>query len=201
MGEPFRAPADQPYPSRQWFDQADANHDGKITREEFIADALRFFDTLDTDHAGDLGEDDIARYESEIVPELGRLKLKGGGDEAAPSLPVGGGHRRNSIETPEDQAQNGMSMLKHSDEPQGQINTATRREDTPEGAAIFSVLPFPEPVTSARAYYGQRITRKVFADAASRRFDMLTGKATVLRFEDLPLTPVQPRSGPPRRAN
>ena len=39
MGEPFRGPD----PVRQWFDGADANKDGALTADEFVADAMRFF--------------------------------------------------------------------------------------------------------------------------------------------------------------
>ena len=52
MGEPFRAPISQPYPSATWFAGADANHDGVLSREEFRADALRFFKLLDVTKDG-----------------------------------------------------------------------------------------------------------------------------------------------------
>jgi hypothetical protein len=70
MGEPFRAPASKPYPSAVWFAQADANHDGVVTREEFRADALRFFKTLDQNGDGKISDIEIHRYEQEIAPEI-----------------------------------------------------------------------------------------------------------------------------------
>ena len=109
---------------------------------------------------------------------------------------VGSGHHRGGADPYSSGGRaGGQGVPRHSDGPTGQIYATTRRDERPEGAALFSVLPFPEPVTSARSFYGQRITREVFADAASKRFDMLTGKATVLKYADLPLTPVQPRVG------
>ncbi|MEI9891976.1 MAG: EF-hand domain-containing protein, partial [Caulobacteraceae bacterium] len=42
-GEPFRAGPGEPYPVAVWFRLADADGDGKLTRDEFVADAARFF--------------------------------------------------------------------------------------------------------------------------------------------------------------
>ena len=70
MGEPFRATASQPYPSAAWFAQADANHDGVITRSEFRADAERFFKTLDVNGDGKLNDMEMHRYEVLVAPEI-----------------------------------------------------------------------------------------------------------------------------------
>ena len=65
MGEPFRGDA----PQVQWFEQADADHDGAISRAEFLADAQRFFQRLDRGHDGEIDPDDIQVYESRMIPE------------------------------------------------------------------------------------------------------------------------------------
>ena len=70
MGEPFRADYSKPFPSAAWFAQADANHDGVITREEFRADALRFFKLLDDNGDGKIDDIEIHRYEQQIAPEI-----------------------------------------------------------------------------------------------------------------------------------
>jgi hypothetical protein len=70
MGEPFRAVDGQPYPSAAWFAGADANHDGMISRDEFRADALRFFKTLDVNGDGKLSDTEIHRYEVQVAPEI-----------------------------------------------------------------------------------------------------------------------------------
>jgi hypothetical protein len=70
MGEPFRAPASQPYPSAQWFAQADADHDGVISRSEFRADALRFFKVLDLNNDGRITDLEVQRYEYILAPEI-----------------------------------------------------------------------------------------------------------------------------------
>ncbi len=70
MGEPFRAPAGQPYPAAAWFAGADADHDGRLTRAEFGADAERFFRRLDTDHDGEIDPPELTAYETDIAPEI-----------------------------------------------------------------------------------------------------------------------------------
>jgi hypothetical protein len=70
MGEPFRAGANDPYPSVLWFAQADADHDGKLTRAEMLADADRFFARLDVNHDGEIIPTENRVYEDEIAPEI-----------------------------------------------------------------------------------------------------------------------------------
>jgi hypothetical protein len=70
MGEPFRAPASQPYPSAQWFSQADANHDGVVSRQEFRDDARRFFKVLDANGDGLITDLEVQRYEYILAPEI-----------------------------------------------------------------------------------------------------------------------------------
>ena len=69
-GQPFRSTPGQPYPVVQWFKQADADHDGKIDRQEFVDDAAGFFHVLDRTGAGVLSDADIDTYEKVMVPEL-----------------------------------------------------------------------------------------------------------------------------------
>ena len=70
MGEPFRAGPNDPYPSALWFAQADADHDGKLSRAEMLADADRFFGKLDKDHDGEITPDENRVYEDQIAPEI-----------------------------------------------------------------------------------------------------------------------------------
>jgi len=71
-GQPFRAPMGAPYPVAAWFTQADANHDGRLTREELRADAAAYFKVLDADSDGQLSMPEATRWESEIAPEIGQ---------------------------------------------------------------------------------------------------------------------------------
>jgi len=70
MGEPFRRSQGPGEPIERWFAGADTDHDGAIGVLEFQADAARFFATLDVNHDGEIAPDEIARYETEIAPEV-----------------------------------------------------------------------------------------------------------------------------------
>ncbi|WP_174301775.1 hypothetical protein [Caulobacter sp. S45] len=70
MGQPFRSVSGQPYPVVQWFKAADANHDGKLDKVEFKADAQAFFTVLDRNRDGLVTDSEIVYYETVLVPEL-----------------------------------------------------------------------------------------------------------------------------------
>jgi hypothetical protein len=70
MGEPFRAAAGQPYPSAVWFAGADTDHDGVVSRAEFVRDADRFFRTIDLDHDGRITPEEVIAYERDVAPEI-----------------------------------------------------------------------------------------------------------------------------------
>lgn len=76
-GQPFRAPPGQPYPAAAWFAQADADHDGRLTRDEFRADAEAWFEVVDEDGNGQLGMIEARRWEEELVPEMSRDPMGG----------------------------------------------------------------------------------------------------------------------------
>ena len=87
-GQPFRAPADQPYPVAAWFAQADRDRDGRLTRDEFRADAEVWFKGLDANADGQIDMPEATRWEEVLVPEITRT---GSGRGAG----VGG--RRNGV--------------------------------------------------------------------------------------------------------
>lgn len=97
-GKPFRAPPGQPYPVAAWFAEADANHDGKITLEEFRADADAYFKVLDLNGDGLISMPEVTRWEEELVPEIARDASGLGGGFGG-----GGGRRgapgRNELDT------------------------------------------------------------------------------------------------------
>ena len=43
FGEPFVSQPGEPYPAAAWFAGADADHDGRLTAEEFSAGGRRWF--------------------------------------------------------------------------------------------------------------------------------------------------------------
>ena len=69
MGEPFRSKDDRSG-AEHWFAQADADGNGRLTLEEFEADAFRFFATLDTDKSDDIGPIELDHYEDYVAPEV-----------------------------------------------------------------------------------------------------------------------------------
>lgn len=70
MGEPFRPKDDADDPVRRWFDQADRDHDGRLTIGEVMLDADRFFVTLDKDGNDTLLPDEVHAYEQDVAPEI-----------------------------------------------------------------------------------------------------------------------------------
>jgi hypothetical protein len=72
-GQPFRAPGGQPYPVADWFAKADADRDGRLTRDEFRADADAWFTTLDANADGQISMPEVSRWEEELIPEMSRV--------------------------------------------------------------------------------------------------------------------------------
>jgi Ca2+-binding EF-hand superfamily protein len=162
-GEPFHAGPGQPYPVGVWFAQADANHDGKLTRDEFRADFARFFKLLDDNHNGSLDGVEVQRYETTIAPEvLPRLAQVQGGYPGE----RGSGSERRLAEPPR------------------------RKGQVYDGAPAYSLSNVSEPVASADADFDGKITLEEFLQAADRRFDQLDkNRDGYLTLKDLPQTP------------
>lgn len=185
-GEPFRAPAGQPYPVAAWFAQADADHDGALSRDEFVADSLRFFAVVDADHDGVIDGFEVSAYENRIAPEI-----LGG--------PPPGALRRG----PMGQGPGGGPPSRRPGRPGGLATDVLR------GAALYGLIAEPEPVMGADADFNRRISRDEAAKAAKSRFALLDlNKDGVLTLAELPKTPAQrmaeggkpsERRGRPRR--
>ncbi|HEY5107604.1 MAG TPA: EF-hand domain-containing protein [Caulobacteraceae bacterium] len=69
-GEPFRSPAGAAASFEAWFARVDTNHDGRIDKAEFEADAMAFFRKLDLSGDGVIDGSEIGAYEKTIAPEL-----------------------------------------------------------------------------------------------------------------------------------
>jgi hypothetical protein len=164
-GEPFHADAGKPYPVSVWFAQADADHDGKLTRDEFRADFARFFRVLDENHDGVIDGVELQRYEQQIAPEvLPRLAQ------------VQGGY-------PGERGAAGEKRLAEPPRVRGQPL---------EGASAYSLFKVSEPVASADADFDGKITPEEFQRTADRRFDQLDkDKNGFLTLDTLPQTPEQ----------
>jgi hypothetical protein len=176
-GKPFHADPGQPYPVRAWFAEADRNHDGRITREEFRADFEAFFNRLDTNHDGFIDGLETAAYEETVAPEiLPRLAQgRAAGDARGPDETGEPGGGRRSREP---------RQLAAPPERRGQASI--------EGAPAFSLMNVSEPVISADANFDGKVSLQEFLAAADRRFDALdTDKLGYLTLEGLPRTPEQ----------
>jgi hypothetical protein len=173
-GKPFHAEPGQPYPIAPWFAEADRDHDGKITRDEFRADFEAFFRQIDSDHDGLIDGLELGHYEDtvapEILPRLAQVQAVEVRDPAAEDGPKG--------PRPE------LRRLAQSPLRRGQAGF--------DGAPEFSLLNVSEPVSSADMNFDGKVSLQEFLAAADRRFAQLDAdKLGYLTLETLPRTPQQ----------
>ncbi|MBO9707610.1 MAG: hypothetical protein J7521_05310 [Caulobacter sp.] len=208
-GEPFRAPPGAPYPVAAWFTGADTDHDGVLTRDEFVADAVRFFAVVDTDHNGVIDGFEVSNYENHIVPEIlqGFRGAPGGGENGGP--PGGGRSRGGRGGHGGERGGGGMGGGDMNGPPSGggRRGGGSLMGGMLQGATPYSLLAEPQPVMGAEADFDRRISRDEAIRAAKARFALLDKDGDGrLRLADLPHTPAQARfetapdaGQPPRR--
>jgi hypothetical protein len=169
-GRPYRAPSGAPYPVVDWFKQADRNGDGRLDRDEFVADAAAFFDVLDLNADGVLDTAEISLYEHRIAPEvLGmRVTVLAGGQQlvapGAPGLwlaqygPMGGPISPNGRDNglPGAPGHGGNAPDQGGVLP-GDVQTNAPNRPNPDaelvGAAPYGLIADPEPVTASDPDY------------------------------------------------
>jgi Ca2+-binding EF-hand superfamily protein len=170
-GEPFRAPRDQPYPVAAWFTRADANHDGVIDREEFLADALAFNARLDTDRDGFIDGFEVADYEKNVAPEI--LSPLDRGDESPRSVVADVG-RKPFIGLPR------------------AVDRGVAYGSSRNGAGLYGLINEVQPVMAQDSDLDRRIDVKEVGIAARDRFAILDrDKDGKLTLATLPKTPFQ----------
>lgn len=180
MGEPFRAAKGEPAPVNAWFAAADADHDGRLTLAEMVADADRFFTRLDLDGDGEIAPEEVAAYENRVAPEI---RVYQGGYSGRG--PLGRGDER-----ARDVAERMRRNPKGGDVYDGEI-----------GAGRFAWLNIPEPVASADADMNRGVSRAEFRSAAQARFVLLDkAQAKALTLATLPPLPARPSACPPPSA-
>lgn len=146
-GQPFRAAAGQPYPVAAWFAQADTDKDGKISHDEFIADATAFFNKIDSNHDGYINSPENSAYENDVAPEITRTdpRIK---------------QPKNYVAQPDDSGENA--------DP-----TAGRYQKQISGASQYSLIDEPQPIRAADANLDFRVKIDEWVDASNQRFTML----------------------------
>lgn len=184
-GEPFRAEPGAPYPVAAWFSRADADHDGQLTRAEFTADAMSFFEQLDVDKDQIVDGFENVRYEREVTPEIL-------GIARAPAMNTGMG----PLFTVRPRGGNDRGADAPDGPPRPRIGgpPSIRRQ----GAAQYALLNEPHPVRGADADLDQRVSRAEAQAAARRRFALLDQDGNgFLILADLPKTAAQVMLEPP----
>jgi hypothetical protein len=161
-GEPFRPTPGGPDPMQQWFDIADANHDGALSPQEFLADHMRFFAQLDANSDGYIDSFEVTAYEERVAPEIlgfndrPDVRVTPGVREAPPPTAAG------PVFNPD-----GLCFLP----PRN--NTSEPRGADYDGAARYGLINEPEPVRAADADYDFRVSKAEWQAASARRFALL----------------------------
>lgn len=186
MGEPYRAHTPTDDTLADWFYRTDKNRDGVLTVDEMEADAAQFFAKLDTDHDGEIGPDEIARYEDEIAPEIQVMsKTKRTPGQPAPVAAARAGDDDGLMDDDQDRDR----RRSRSDEVDASLAIAGALQ----GAARYSLLNLPEPVVAADSDFNRSVTLEEFKQAAVERFQLLDsarhGKITLAQLEAMPHAP------------
>src|SRR5688500_1127800 len=140
------------------------------------ADAVRFYETLDSNRDAEIDPEELVVYETDVAPEVqvnSRWKRAPGSvAEAKPDEPRGRGWRA-------DRNIDGY-----------QINGL-------QGAARYGLLNLPQPVAGADADFDRGTTIEEFQRAAIQRFQLLdsqrAGRLTLAGLETL--LPTRPKAG------
>jgi hypothetical protein len=166
-GQPFRAKAGEPYPIAQWFAQADTDHDGKISHDEFVADAVAFFQKLDVNHDTYISSIENSHYENDIAPEITRMD---------PRIQQPRVIQQEVDDHPDSQElPNGGKYLK-------QIL----------GAAQYGLIDEPQPIRAADTNLDFRISMDEWLAATEERFKVLDRNGDdFITMDELPKTPFQ----------
>ncbi|WEK41716.1 MAG: EF-hand domain-containing protein [Candidatus Sphingomonas colombiensis] len=173
MGEPFRVE----HPEKAWFAGADTNHDGRIDRAEFRADAMRFFHVLDRNGDGEIAPDEIEFYETEMVPEIRVRDAAGPTHSAAPSGGHGGGGhgggRGGGGRGGGGFGGGGRGGGGGDSSGQSSGSSSQAAREQLQGAARWSYIALPEPVTAADTNFNRGVDANEFMQAADQRFALL----------------------------
>ena len=200
-GEPFRGENG----FERWFDQTDTDHDGSIDLAEFRADAQHSFKVVDTNGDGTISGLELQHYEHDLVPEVSSETFDTG--PTAGSRPGGGGGRRGGGGG-RGGGMGGQGGAGGGGRPGGANDTgfgpdlsqaAPARDPRAGlmGAARYSLINEPEPISAADADLDGKVTLKEWMAITDRRFAKLdplkTGKLTRESLLHPPPPPPKPK--------
>jgi Ca2+-binding EF-hand superfamily protein len=191
MGEPFRARTPTDDTLADWFTKADRNRDGVLTAAEMVADADRFFATLDTNHDGKIDPDELAQYEYDIAPDV-QVMSKTRRPPGAPA-PVVKRPKGDELDVGSDDRPDKDRRRERSDDDDASLGIGGALQ----GAARYGLLNMPEPVSAADTDFNRAITLEEFRAAALARFQLLDrthqGQLTLAQLEaSRPVLPTGP---------
>ncbi len=200
-GEPFRAKTGEPYPVVVWFNQADTDHDGKLDRGEFIADALRFFEKLDANGDGIVDSRELYYYEHITAPEIMANVPPIG--RKSPFNPLWRQVGFELVQQPGGIGGLGGPPVVNGDDSKLPPPSSSQSGGDPNaliGAAPYGLLGEPEPVAASDLSFAGHISRADFKTRADQRFDILDNdQLGFLTLAALPKTRAQellkPRGG------
>jgi hypothetical protein len=184
-GKPFRARITEPYPVGTWFKAADKNGDGKLDRDEFVADAEAFFGELDVNGDGRLDGSEIRRYERQIAPEVLGQRVLLGAARYVPGLHGGRLWLAQAI-------QGNAPIAPEDTDPL--VRPPHDIDESGQGASPYGFFAEPEPVMAADENLNGIIKKAAFLRLAGRHYDRLDPDGVgYLTLAKLPRTAIQAR--------
>jgi hypothetical protein len=173
MGEPFRGGPGALMPIMLWFSVADANADGRLSREEFVGQAMVFFlNRLDANGDQTATSQESTSLWQEHAPEMlagapiGPRRGLAGPPRGGP--PRGGPPQGGPGGGPQGGPQGGPGGNMGGMRPPPDFDLAEM-----SGARVFGIMDDVEPVMSCDADFSRRVTAAEFEACAQRRFDLL----------------------------
>ena len=178
-GEPFRLGLGDPDPLKAWFDQVDTKRQGYIDRDEFRADATRFFKTLDENGDGVIDGFEVSDYETKMVPEMTAWAEGNYPEEYGPA-------QEQSQPPPSGQGQHRRGQTPQHDDTAAAAPASGGHGRRPPSRAIVQLIDEPEPVSGADFDLDSHITLAEWMRATDDRFELLdTGHTGRLTLEAL----------------